>query len=364
MAKQDGVYEVLIGSQMRDFWRWQDLSQKIPHADVHFLPQYAQIYERRGDGTAHCFVYRSANGLVLHPFLMRRVNDMSLFYDIDECWDITTSYGYGGPLYRLSGNGSLARLSQGFLKSFHTHCLEHRIVSEFARLHPLLDNQQLLPDENKVFHHETLYIDLQQSEEDLWKGIRKGHKSSIKKAVRFQVKVVRDEDREYVQEFHKLYIETMRRQEASPSYFLPLSFFEDTLKLLGQYASLFVGLHDARVVTAAIILHYGDYAHYHFSGSDVDSLHLCSNHLLLYKVAKWAQQQGAKFFHLGGGLQPNDNLFMFKSGFSNKRAPFYTYRRIHDPGLYQRLVQRKLEDEELSRGRGTVGEKFFPRYRA
>lgn len=362
MSKKDRVYELLMGSRMQDFQRWESLCQKIPQADIYFFPQYAQIYEREGDGAAHCFIYRLANGLVLYPFLLRRINDVSLFHDIEECRDIITPYGYGGPLYSSTDESLLPRLARDFLDSFHEYCHEHRIVSEFARLHPLLDNHRILSKSNKVFHHETVYIDLRQSERDLWKEIRKGHKSSIRKALRFQVKVVRDEDRKYIQEFHKLYAETMRRQRASPSYFFPLSFFEDTLELLGRHASLFVALHDGKVVTAAIFLHYGDYIHYHFSGSDADSLDLCANHLLIYEVAKWAQQQGVKYFHLGGGLQPNDNLYMFKSGFSNKRAPFYTYRCIHDSALYQQLVQRKLEDERLSGG--AVDEEFFPRYRA
>jgi len=359
MTKQD---EVLIGSQMRDFQQWEGLCQNIPHADIYFSPQYASIYERKGDGAAHCFVYRSANGLVLYPFLLRCINDVPLFNNAEECWDITTPYGYGGPFYSSIDEVSLPQLVKGFLESFHTYCHENHIISEFARLHPLLGNHRILPESNKVLHHETVYIDLQQTEQDLWKGIRKGHKSSIKKALRFQVKVFQDENREYIKEFHKLYIETMGRQQASPSYFFPLSFFEDTLELLGQHVSLFVALHNENVVTAAIILHYGDYVHYHFSGSDADSLHLCSNHLLIYEVAKWAQRQGAKYFHLGGGLQPNDSLFMFKSGFSSKRAPFYTYERIHDRECYQRLVERKVQDERL---RGSVADEgFFPRYRA
>lgn len=362
MNKHYGRSEVLTRSHREDFQRWRHLCQDIPGTDIYFSPQYAQIYERAGNGAAHCFVYRSADGLVLYPFLLCRINDVPLFQNVKECWDIITPYGYGGPLYSSTDEASLPQLIRGFLDSFHRYCHEHRIVSEFARLHPLLDNHQIFPRSNKVFHHETVYIDLQQSEQDLWKGIRKGHKSSIKKALRFQVKVVRDEDRKYIKQFHKVYIETMRRQQASPSYFFPLSFFEDTLQLLGQHASLFVGLHDTKVVTAAIILHYGDYVHYHLSGSDVDSLHLCGNHLLIYEVAKWAQQQGVKYFHLGGGLQPNDNLYMFKSGFSNKRAPFYTYRCIHDSALYQQFVQRKLEDERLSGG--AVDEEFFPLYRA
>jgi len=362
MKKNHGVHEVLIGSRKQDLPRWECLWQDIPGTDIYFSPQYAQIYERAGNGAAHCYVYRSADGLVLYPFLLRRINDVPLFQNVEECWDIITPYGYGGPLYSATDEQSLPQLVRGFLESFHTYCDGHRIVSEFARLHPLLGNHRMLPESSKVFHHETIYIDLRQSERELWKETRKGHKSSIKKALRFEVKVVRDEGRKCIKQFHKLYTETMRRQQASPSYFFPLGFFDDILDLLGHHASLFVALHDGKVVTTAIFMHYGDYVHYHFSGSDEDSLRLCANHLLIYEVTKWAQQQGARFFHLGGGLQVNDGLFIFKSGFSSKRAPFYTYRRIHDAALYQQLIQRKLEDERLSRG--AVDEKFFPRYRA
>lgn len=354
--------EVLVGSEQGDFQRWEALWRGIPHADIYFSPHYAQIYERNGDGHARCFVYRSDNCTAIYPFLLRRINDLEPFRNLEECRDIATPYGYGGPLCSICDETLLPQLMSKFLKAFHEYCRGNRIVSEFARLHPFLGNHRFLPNSHTVFHHKTVYIDLRQSERELWKDIRKGHRSSIKKALRFQVKIIRDEDWKYLKQFHKLYTETMRRQQASPSYFFPLNFFQDTLELLGQHASLFVALHNGKIIAAAIFMHYDGYIHYHFSGSDADSLHLCANHLLIYDVAKWAQQRGVQFFHLGGGLQPDDSLFMFKSGFSNKRAPFYTYRRIHDSALYHQLVKRKLEGERLSRG--AIDEEFFPRYRA
>lgn len=354
--------EVLSGSDLQDIERWEHLLEEIPRADVYFLPQYAGIYVRKGDGTSHCFVYQSDDGIVLYSFLLRRINDIRIFQDFDECYDITTPYGYGGPIYFSANESSLHRLIKNFLKSFHSYCCDHHIVSEFARLHPLFGNHQVMPNSNKVFHHETVFIDLQQDEDNLWKGIRKGHKSCIKKALRFNVEVIRDQSLNYISEFYNLYIATMKRQQASPFYFFPLSFFQDTLESLRKYSSLFVALHEAKVATASIFLHCGEFIHYHFSGSDSDSLHLCSNHLLIYKVAKWAQQKGIKYFHLGGGLRPEDNLFTFKSGFSEKRSPFYTYRYIHLHDIYQKLVRLKLES--LRASSDIVDEEFFPRYRA
>jgi hypothetical protein len=357
-----GSVEVLVGLRPEEFRRWEDLCQNIPHADVYFLPQYAQIYERKGDGTAHCFVYCSADGMVLYPFLLRRVNDLALFHDVEECWDITTPYGYGGPLYSSIDEASLPQLVRGFLENFHTYCREQRIVSEFARLHPLLDNHRILPRPNKVLHHETVWMDLEQSDEQLWKGLRQNHRRNIRKAITAGVDILLNMEFTYLKEFYSLYIETMRRNQAAPYYFFPYSFFEDTVGLLGEHVSLFVALHDGKIISASLFTVYGDFIQYHFSGTNAIGLHLGAFPLLVYEAAKWAREQGAKFFHLGGGLQQDDSLFMFKSGFSNKRAPFYTYRRIHDSVFYQQLVQKKLEDERLSRAE--VDKEFFPRYRA
>ena len=60
--------EVLSGSDLQDIEQWEHLLEEIPHADVYFLPQYAGIYERKGDGTSHCFVYQSDDGIVLYSF--------------------------------------------------------------------------------------------------------------------------------------------------------------------------------------------------------------------------------------------------------------------------------------------------------
>ena len=321
------------------------------------------MYERKGDGLAHCFVYHSADGLVLYPFLLRRIDDLPQFRGIEKCWDTTTPYGYGGPLWRLSAKGSLQALGSGFLVAFHSYCSKHKIVSEFARLHPLIGNDHLLPAARVTQRHETVVLDLDQPDSEIWRGIRKGHRSSIKKGLRSKVDVVHDEKLAYLDIFFRLYTETMERQGGAASYFLPLDFFSNTLTMLGDHASLFVAMHEEEVATAAIFLRYGDFVHYHFSGADADLRHLCANHVLIHEVAKWARARGAKTFHLGGGLGQDDNLFLFKSGFSRRRTMFHTYACIHDPARYKGLVEKREESSacgEASKGK----HQFFPQYRA
>ena len=355
--------EVLVAGNAIDRERWRGICQNLPNSDVYYLPEYALIYERNGDGVARCFVHKSDHGVVLYPFLLRPIDDSALPATIGRGWyDTSTPYGYGGPLVVPRDLPGSTQLVQGFLAAFHSYCAETKVVSEFARLHPLLTNQQYLPGEDTVLHHETVFLNLHRSEEKLWTDVRKGHRSSIKKAERSHVKVEIEDSLDSLRTFFDLYAETMRRQGASAWYFLSPSFFDDTLRLLSDHAFLFVARHEGAVVSAAIFMQYNNYAQYHFAASATDSLHLCANHLLIWEAARWARGRGANYLHLGGGVSPHDALFTFKSGFSSLRANFYTYRKIHDPTCYERLV---YEESSLRTRNGiNLKEGFFPQYRA
>ena len=85
---------------------------------------------------------------------------------------------------------------------------------------------------------------------------------------------------------------------------------------------------------------YGNYFHYHLSGSKKDALRLSPNNLLLWEAIQYAQKHGYKKMHFGGGLSDSteDNLFKFKSRFSKNYADFYIGKRIHNQEVYKILI--------------------------
>jgi hypothetical protein len=72
----------------------------------------------------------------------------------------------------------------------------------------------------------------------------------------------------------------------------------------------------------------------------------------------WAKAAGNRVLHLGGGVgSRDDSLFRFKTGFSDLRSPFQTWRVICD---HKRYV-------ELTEDAGVFNapiDGFFPAYRA
>ena len=321
--------------------------------DTYYLPEYAALY--RNQGTPFGVLFKCDVGTVLYPILLRSVR---LGGEDSPYCDLISPYGYGGPAVQAADPSARSTLFSRFLEAFDNACHDRSVISEFIRFHPLLENAALYPSQDRHFHHDTVVIDLDQSPEQLWRGIRKGHKSSIRKAQRSGVEVRIDPSERYLDAFMALYHSTMERQSADELYFLPETFFRETVSQLDTSVFMAVAMMGQRVLSAAMFLAGGSYVHYHFSGSDPEGLDVCANHALLYEVMLRSRQEGYLTMNLGGGLSPNDSLLRFKAGFSPLRKPFFSGRRIHDHAAYCRLI------EERFGGAAPQDASFFPLYRS
>jgi lipid II:glycine glycyltransferase (peptidoglycan interpeptide bridge formation enzyme) len=105
-------------------------------------------------------------------------------------------------------------------------------------------------------------------------------------------------------------------------------------------------------------------AYYHFAGSRDAHPGLRASNLMLLESALWARGAGFTRYHLGGGVtrSAGDSLLRFKAGFSDRRAPLYTYFCVRDAPVYERLCERKRAYERATEGRESASD-FLPLYR-
>lgn len=330
------------------------------YRDIYFTPQYCKIYENNGDGILKNFSMNSRYGKVYYNFLIREIDWV---IDNKRYYDITTPYGYGGPLfYDYRTEEDLECLILEFKEKFEQYCQENDIVSEFIRFHPLIKNYLFMDNYMEIdYIRDTVYIKLD-SEEQIWHDITSKCRNMIRKAEKNNISIELDNSLESLRTFIKLYNMTMVKNNASPYYFFEDKFFYDTMDLLKGNIYIFNAIYDNKVISSALIMKYNEFAHYHFSGSDPEYLTLAPNNLLLYKVALWAYENGCKYFHLGGGyLGNNDSLFKFKKSFSkNNLLKFYIGKKIHNKEIYIKLTE---EWEKVNNNKEKKNN-FFPIYRA
>ena len=281
--------------------------------------------------------------------MKQNIHDMTQFKDLlepDEYYDLETPYGYGGP---LTDNESISKESQAiFLKELTDYCLKNKIVSQFVRFHPILNNHDLLSEVISTrYMRDTIFIDTT-NDELIMGNMDSKNRNMVRKAIKNNVTIIIKDITDY-NEFIAMYTETMVRNGATDYY----TFKEDYFKSLGALADntiIFYAIHERNIIGGAIMFYNDNFMHYHLAGSYSEFRQYSPSNLLLYEAAVWANKHGIKKLHLGGGMEPEDSLFAFKKQFNkNGRLPFVVGKTIFNNTVYQKLLElRKKKDPSFN----------------
>ncbi len=325
--------------------------------DIYFKDEYARIYELNGDGKVKKFNYESEYGKVEYLFLKRDIRSKHNKY----C-DITTPYGYGGPLFFPKSPDKLNKLVSDFRNEFEKYCKKNNIICEFIRFHPLLRNHKFMAEYvNTINAGTTINIDLT-SEEEILLNMKRTCRKSIRRALEKGFKAELDNSDQAWDKFIDLYYMTMNKNCASDYYYFPKDYFKNIRTFLKERSTIFKTTHNGKTISSILILSGEEEIHGHLHATDPEYYKESPNNILIYTVALWGLKNGYKNFHLGGGYGgAEDALFKFKSSFNKNGAlDFYIGKKIHDFKIYNELT--KLHEEKKPELRGRKLD-FFPLYR-
>ncbi|TWT09229.1 GNAT family N-acetyltransferase [Planomicrobium sp. CPCC 101079] len=349
MGRQKNISLTIV--DCKNHIQWTSIVDSFLEKDIYFTYEYFKSSLAVDEGEPMLFFFENKHGKIAYPVIKRKIQTNTNL----ELYDITTPYGYGGPLIEVRTMESL--LISEFREVFNEYCKNNRIISEFVRFHPLLNNYSGLETEMEIVHHsKTIEIPLQQ-EDDLLSRIPGKTRNMIRKALKNNVEVRKVEIEDHLEAFMSMYYATMDRNQASGYYYFTEEYFRETINLFGPDIHLFGAFLDEKMISSTLILTKGKYMHYHLSGSLKEYNHLGANNILLYTVAQWGDENGIARFHLGGGYSSNeDNLFKFKKSFTTSQPlQFCIGKKIHDPVFYEMLILEK----EITENTG-----FFPLYRS
>lgn len=343
---------------------WLTLVESSWQHDFYHLPAYHALAESQGEGRACLVVYRESTDHIVLPLLIRPV---PLVPGLAECgvgwWDATSVYGYAGPL--VSRPDLPVSFIQRFQESFSEWCEAQRIVSIFSRLHPLLPQAAVLTGLGEIVSWgQTISIDLQRPLAAQFAAYRKSHRYEINRMRRMNVMCEMSTVPQDWEIFIAIYTETMHRVKADAGYFLGKAYFDGLRQRLPDIFHLFLCRQDAEVLCGGLFTSCDGIVQYHLSGAREAFMSLSPTKLMLDEVRLWANAQGARVFHLGGGVgSKEDSLFLFKAGFSDCRHDFRLWRWICNGEAYSRLVVARQTWHEQQRD-GGISETYFPTYRS
>lgn len=170
----------------------------------------------------------------------------------------------------------------------------------------------------------TWLLELNQSEEEIFKQMRKTTRYLIKKAQKLGVQIIQSEEETDVNLLFKLQQETVDRK-----HFVPFSesyFLAELRAFLPDKIRLFKAVYQGKVLALAMIIFYGQEAVYHYSGSSSQFREVPASYLLQWEVIKTAKQMGLKQYNFWGFTNNPRHRFygpsLFKKGFGGHETQY------------------------------------------
>lgn len=344
--------------------RWSKRLE-VTQNDFYHLPAYARLEAERMQGEPAAWYSEEGGRFLLLPLVFRKITLAEQpLPGHPHAQDAVSPYGYPG----FVGNVSLqAKDSRDFFESsfhgFQERMANAGVACAFIRLHPLLNRRpEVLASHGQLIPHgETVWIDLTQEETELWRQTRPRFRTYLNKLKRKGVQGRMDDSWQSLERFVDLYHQNMDQVEAAHWYYFSLDYFRQLREVLGPRIHLCVVEDEGEITSAGLFTECKGIVQYHLSGTE--SRHRGKHYLnfMLDFVRSWAKARGNLAFHLGGGLGARaDNLFQFKTGFSDLRATYYTWRVIFHPELYQAAVKAW---ETKSGEPAILAKDYFPVYR-
>lgn len=323
---------------------WNRVLSLFPRSDIYFLPAYHRVYELNGDGTAYAFVAEDGDRRLFYPFFLRTIEKVGV-ERIEGTWmDVETVRGHNGPLCTTDDRLFLDKA----WGEYFAWCDEHHVVAEFTRFNLYMDNQRHIhPSWTVIRHGEAVVLNLEGTEDDLSARYLSVQRNMVRKALSKGLVCEEVPPADGLNEFRRLYTETMDRVKALPAAYYSDAYFQALCTDLGGMVKLWTVRDRDRIVAAAMFLLYGDHIYYHLAGSDASQRGSAPNNLLLHTVALWGWKNGYRSFFLGGG-GGNKGIFDFKASLSRERLGQYIGRRIHNKEAYDMLCAQWMRQKGVS----------------
>lgn len=326
--------------------RWNEIVRSMERYDFFHLAEYHNLDT---SGQAVLFSFEQGDDSFAFPLILRRIEGT------DYC-DITSVYGYAGPLQRRSV--PCKEVLRNFHEALKNYFTANRIVSAFSRLHPLIPSQDLILEGlgSRPQTNITVGIDLTIPAGEQWNHYSHSLKNRINRQRRIGIEVLKASGKEDMDAFIRIYRDTMDRVGAEDSYYYPPDYFYRFAEQIDS--ELFLAKFNGIYICGSLCTFCNGIIEAHLSGTSTDHLYLSPLKLIWDEVRLEGNKRAMKVFHLGGGFHGRqDSLYDFKSQFSNQRYHFCTWHYIHDAEMYEVLttIRRRNNGHTPS---------FFPTYRS
>jgi len=181
----------------------------------------------------------------------------------------------------------------------------------------------LSPPSSYYYRHR---LELQSSEETMFRKFRENYKTKIKKALKQNnVNVNISKSLQALEDYYQLHCLTRKRQGMPPQ---PFSYFKNIYTHIIEKNLGFVSLASINneKIAGAVFFHFGGKAVYKYGASNLKYKSFYANYLVIWEAVRWLCGLGCTELCFGRTDPLHQGLIQFKDGWGTEKHQIYYYK--------------------------------------
>lgn len=266
--------------------------KKNEYISIYWDKNWNDLQSKKENGEAIDYVFENNFGKIEYPFIKRKANKI----DNVQYYDLVTARGQGGP--RILCYNDKIQLIKSFEESFEKYCKKEKVVAEYIRFDPWIQNFEDFEAIYKIFSYGNIYCN--DLEKDFFmQEYSSSVRRNVRKASKNNIIVKLDYDGETIKDFLNVYSFTEKKYNVSDYYYVDEEFIKKYFDILQGKVCIANAYYENKIISSVLLLWGKDIVHYHFAATDPKYSSLQGNTYLIYQVALNAQKKGIKFFDFG-----------------------------------------------------------------
>jgi Uncharacterized protein involved in methicillin resistance len=309
--------------------KWDEFVFNHPHGNIFQTKSIYDVYKATKNYTPIriCSINK-VTGDIEGVLLGVIINEINNVFGGDFLSSFSThSVVHSGPLVLNNSSEILSKLIVKYDKTVKKKSLYNEIWN-------LCDRRSSLDNLNNYIYedHLNFLINLDNSEDELWRDIHKARKKNINRATKSGVIVEEVNNKNMIPIFYNLLEETYNNVKIPLA---DITLFESAFEQLvpKNMAKFFLAKRDEEYIGARAVLIYKDFVHDWYAGASNNSLSFYPNDLLVWHILKWSIENNYKVFDFGGAGKPDVEYGPreFKRRFGGKLVNYGRYRLTYSP---------------------------------
>jgi lipid II:glycine glycyltransferase (peptidoglycan interpeptide bridge formation enzyme) len=310
-----------------DFGQWSDFVRRHPHGNVFQSPQMFQVWQATRHNDPFLLAAVDGEGRI------RGVLQGVVQKEYSAIMGTLTARAivWGGPLVEDDDEEVFDLL----MSEYSEFAGKRAIYSQFRNLWSLENVKQRLERLGFIYEeHLNIHVDLNKSEEQLWKEVHSKRRNEIRRARKEGTVVEELTQKNQILEAYSILMDVYRRAR------LPIhhsSLFETAFDVMGPEGMVrFFGAYfEGELIGTIVVFCYNGTVYDWYAGSRRDFYHKYPNDLLPWHVFLWAREAGFTLFDFGGAGKPGKPYGVrdYKKKFGGELRNFGRFEKVHKPLL-------------------------------